>query len=904
MSKWFVILASLGYLLLLFAVAYFAEHKQKAGKSIVANPYVYALSLAVYCTAWTFYGSVGRTISNGLDFLYIYIGPTIMAPLFMVVLRKIIRISKTYRITSIADFISTRFGKNISLGIIVTVLCVVGIIPYISIQLKAINISLELLSAGNQADVLQPENWWADSTLYIAIGLSIFVILFGTRSVDATEKHEGLVAAVAFESIVKLAAFLAVGVFVTYGLFDGYSSIFQQAKDVPELKKIFTLEGEGSYMQITSVLLLSMSAILFLPRQFQVAVVENTHEKHLKKASWLFPLYLFLINFFVVAIALGGYLLLTDVSSPDTYVISLPLYANQPWLALLVYIGGFSAASSMIIVEIIALSTMISNHIVLPAFLSIEKVQENIDKSIRVFIQNSRRISIVFIMLLALLFDKLVAEKYSLVSIGLVSFTAVAQFAPAMLAGLYWKMVSKNAAVTSIIIGFVIWFYTLVVPSMVGVEMIDQQIMTDGLFGLTILRPQALFGLEGWDIIAHGFFWSIFFNSFSLFLVSFIYPPQSRELYQAELFVDIDRMEIRGEEVSVIWKETAQVEALQQLVATFIGAERTASMFESYATRRNLSLSGKADPALVGLTERLLAGAIGSAAARIMVRSVAKEKEPSIEEVLRVLQESQQIKEMNKELRKKSLELTKATEQLTKANQQLKQLDELKDEFLYTVTHELRTPLTSIRALSEIVFDNPDLPEEDRLRYLEAVIRETERLSHLITQVLSLEKYENGMQHLEARPVDLAQLLHDNLASIQALISKEQLEVKVHIASLLPTIHADPDLLSQVFYNLISNAIKHAKATIHVSAQFSDGQFCIEVTDDGKGIPLDIQELIFDKFFQAKNQTLQKPQGSGLGLAICKKIIELHHGQINVQSAPNEGATFRVILPMRINEIV
>lgn len=904
MGKLSVILASLGYLLLLFAVAYFAEFKQRKGKSIVANPYVYALSLAVYCTAWTFYGSVGRAITNGLDFLYIYIGPTLMAPLFLVVLRKIIRISKTYRITSIADFISTRYGKNISLGIIVTILCVVGIIPYISIQLKAISISLEILSAGKSGIILPAEYWWTDSTLYIAIGLAAFVILFGTRSVDATEKHEGLVAAVAFESIIKLAAFLAIGLFVTYGLFDGYISIFNQAQTIPALQQMFTLNGEGSYMQVTSVLLLSMSAILFLPRQFQVAVVENIHEKHLKKATWLFPIYLFLINFFVVAIALGGYILLNDDRSADTYVISIPLFANQPLLAMFVYIGGFSAASSMIIVETIALSTMISNHIVLPAFLSIERVQENLDKGIRTFIQNSRRISIVLIMFMALLFDKWVAEKYSLVSIGLVSFAAVAQFAPAMLAALYWKKASKNAAVAAIIIGFVVWFYTMVVPSMVGAGMIDETILNEGLYSIQILRPQSLFGLEGWDIIAHGFFWSIFFNTVTLLAVSFIFPPQSRELYQAELFVDIDRMEIRGEEVSVIWKETAQVEALQQLVATFIGAERTSSMFESYATRRNLSLSGKADPALVGLTERLLAGAIGSAAARIMVRSVAKEKEPSIEEVLRVLQESQQIKEMNKELRKKSLELTKATEQLTKANQQLKQLDELKDEFLYTVTHELRTPLTSIRALSEIVFDNPDLPEEDRLRYLEAVIRETERLSHLITQVLSLEKYENGMQHLEVRPVDIAQLLHDNLASIQALISKEQLEVKVNIASLLPTIHADPDLLSQVFYNLISNAIKHARSSIQISAQFSDGQFYIEVTDDGKGIPIDIQDLIFDKFFQAKNQTLQKPQGSGLGLAICKKIVELHRGKIQVESALGRGATFKVYLPVRLNEIV
>jgi Na+/proline symporter/signal transduction histidine kinase len=900
MSNLSVILSSVLYLLVLFGIGYYAEYRSEANKSIINNPYIYALSLAVYCTAWTFFGSVGRATTTGIEFLYIYLGPTLMAPLFWILLRKIIRISKTQRITSIADFISTRYGKNVSLGVVVTLLSVIGIIPYIAIQLKAISTSIDIVTSSTH-EITNTFNVFSDNTFYIAILLSAFVILFGTRSVDATEKHEGMVAAIAFESIIKIIAFTVVGVFVTYFLFNGFGEVLKKSAELPTFQKLFVVQDNKMYIQMFSMMILSMLAVLFLPRQFQISVVENVQEKHLNKAMWLFPLYLLLINIFVVPIAFGGSIVFSGQNlNADTYVLALPIKAHQPWLIMMVYIGGFSAASSMIIVETIALSTMISNHIVMPLLLFLSSFSKwNLERFFRLIIISSRRISIVVIILMAYLYDRTVAEKYSLVSIGLVSFTAVAQFAPAVILGIYWKQANKNAALIGILIGFAIWFYTLVVPYIVGAGFLNESIISEGLFGVTLLKPLELFGLSGFDPITHGFFWSMFFNTICFVGISLFYERNSAEIYQAEMFVDIYKYSAQSEEGSVVWKGTAFIPDLTSLLYNFIGKSRTDHLLNGYARRHkvNLTQNGKADPMLVSFAERILAGVIGSASARIMVKNIVKEEELSIDEVLKILRESQVVKETNKELRRKSLELSKATEELRIANQQLKQIDEMKDEFLYTVTHELRTPLTSIRALSEIVHDNPDIPDPEKNVYLESIIKETERLSHLITQVLNLERYESGRTQLNLSGIELGALLYDIEDSARQLLKEKKLQIHFNIQALMPLLEGDIDLLTQVFYNLTSNAIKHAQKNIQVEAGFHDSVFRIAIRDDGKGIPEELHELVFDKFFQAKNQTLKKPEGSGLGLAICKRIVEMHQGKIWIQNEQHGGANFIVEIP-------
>ena len=896
MSKAIIVVSSLLYLLVLFCIAYYAEYKQKQGKSIINNAYVYALSLGVFCTAWTYYGSVGRATTNGIGFLAIYIGPTIMASLFFPVLRKIIRITKAQRINSIADFISTRYGKNATVASVVSIFCVIGVLPYIALQLKAITISFDILT-NNMAT---SHNLLSDTTLYFTIFLAIFIIIFGTRSVDATEKHEGLVAAVAFESIIKLIAFLVAGVFVTYGIFNGFNDIFFKASHIDEFTKLFTMEGENANAGWFASILLSMVAVMFLPRQFQVGVIENVKEEHLKKAVWLFPLYLFVINIFVIPIAFGGKIIFQNMSvDADTYVLALPLHFNKPLLSMMVFIGGFSAATSMIIVETIALSTMVSNNLVMPIIFSQNKFKNTIDKSIQDTILYIRRFSILFILILAYIYDQFVAHYFSLVSIGLISFTGVAQFAPAIIGGIYWKGATQKGALASIIVGFAIWFYTLIIPSIAHAHIISDSILNNGPFEIFWLKPQALFGLEGFDSITHALFWSMFFNLSAYILFSIYSKPNPQEVYQAEVFVDIDIYQ--NPEKSNIWRGTAYMPDLYSLLENFLGKERSKNLIQNYAHRHKISIDmhAKADPRIVSFSEKILAGVIGSSSARIMVRSVTKEEELSLNEVFKILHESQQMIELNKELRKKSIELTKATDLLKEANLQLTTMDELKDEFLYTVTHEIRTPLTSIRSLAEIVHENPNLEEAERNKFLGAVVKESERLSHLITKVLNLEKYESGKQKLNLTSFNFIELVNDLYSSYELIAKDKKIKLSLQKPNSMLLLHADKDLLQQVLVNLLSNAIKFTPEDKTIQIVVSDMQTEIQVSiiDAGKGIALELHELIFDKFFQAKNQTIKKPEGTGLGLAICKRIVEMHNGKIWVESEVEKGARFTFTIP-------
>lgn len=897
MNKLFIAGCSISYLLLLFVIAYWVEQNRKKGKNILDKSWIYALSLAVYCTGWTYYGSVGRAVTNGLEFISIYLGPSIMCALFIPLLRKLLSICKTQRISSIADLISTRYGKNYTLGIIVTLCCVIGIIPYIALQLKAISSSFQLISNTGQSFGADS---WNDNTYFIAGILSVFIIIFGTRSIDASERHEGLVAAIAFESLVKLIAFLAVGIFVTYFLFNGFSSVFTSAHQAG-FREFFTLNKGFENNDWLAMILVSMLSMIFLPRQFQVSVVENTNERNIYKAIWLFPLYLFLINLFVLPIAMGGKLLLGNTVSADTYVLSLPLHFDKPILSLLVYIGGISAASGMIIVETIALSTMMSNYLVLPLIFSSKKMELNGEKTTVRNIKFSRRASIIVILLFACFYDKWIASSTSLVSIGLVSMAAVAQFAPATIGGIYSKILTRKGAIVGIVTGFLVWFYTIIIPSFVNAGFMDACIMDNGLLGMSWLKPQALFGLNSMGLLAHSFFWSILFNIGTLIAVSLITQPSRQEEYQAELFVNIYKYQgITGG--PGMWKTSANISDVNALLANFIGTTRAENILSSYAQRHKIPYNQKeADPRIIDFSEKILTGVIGSASARFLVRNIAKEEEISIDKVLSIVRESQQALELNKELKKNSLELSKAKEQLTEVNDQLMKMDVLKDEFLYTVTHELRTPLTSIRALSEILFDNPYMDEEQRQHYLEGIVKEIERLSHLITQVLNLERYESGRHKLNQTAVDISFLINGVIESINPLLKAKEIKLEYTAPSSMTLLQCDKDMIRQVLYNLVSNAIKFvpdAGGTIKIICRVEVDELCIWVMDNGKGIPEEVRELIFDKFFQAKNQTIQKPIGSGLGLAICKRIVEMHGGRIYVEPISPQGAKFVFTLPI------
>ena len=540
LSGWFIALLATAYLGLLFAVARFGDARADAGKSIISAN-VYALSVAVYCTSWTFYGSVGRATSGGLSFLTIYIGPTLML-LCVGVIIKMIRISKAQRITSIADFIASRYGKSQLLAGMVTVIAVIGVVPYIALQLKAMAASVDVLleHSGGSFQVLG-----LDSTFLIAVVLALFSILFGTRHLDATERHEGMVAAVAFESVVKIVAFMAVGIFVTYGMFGGLSDLFQKAAASADFGRLLQLDSSraGTW---TSLIILSGLAIIFLPRQFQIIVVENVDESHLKRAVWLFPLYLLLINIFVLPLALGGLLHFDGQGvNPDTFVLTLPLARGAESLALLAFIGGLSAATGMVIVETIALSTMVCNDLVMPILL--RSTGNFVDKrnDLSGLLIGIRRAAIALILLLGYIYFRAAGEAYALVGIGLISFAAVAQFAPAMFGGMYWKQGTRAGAVAGLLAGFMVWLYTLLLPSFAKSGWMPSGFVENGLFGIAWLKAQALFGLAGLDEISHCLWWSMLANIGAYVAVSLNSKPDAVEASQAERFVDVFRFDSR-----------------------------------------------------------------------------------------------------------------------------------------------------------------------------------------------------------------------------------------------------------------------------------------------------------------------------------------------------------------------
>lgn len=900
MSSLTITLCSLLYLSILFGIAFWAERRSRQGGSLLNSPYFYALSLAVYCTAWTFYGSVGRAASGGIEFLSVYIGPTLTVPLWWSVLRKIIRICKVQRITSIADFISARYGKNRGIGVMITILCVIGIIPYISIQLKAIAESFAVLSG--QSLVGPTPIWLSDQSFYMTLILAAFTILFGTRKLEATERHEGLVTAIAFESVIKLIAFVAVGVYVTYGLFDGPADIFGRAGKLPELRQHFVFHSGHSTTEWLWYIVLSMPAILFLPRQFQVAVVENVDERHLNKAMWLFPLYMFVICLFVLPLAFGGKLILNNpIDDADVYVLSLPLHFGEKGLALLAYIGGFSAGSSMIIVETTALSVMISNNLVMPLLVSRPSWQKQIGNAWSTFVINIRRLAILGMLLLAYEYYREVSHHFSLVSVGMMSFAAVAQFTPAIIGGIYWKRGSQAGARLGLILGASVWFYTLIVPTLVTAGLLPAHWMTEGPMGQGWLRPYTLFGLQGFDPISHSVFWSFFVN-IGGYVWGSLYRPQSPlDHNQAVLFVDVFEY-ARRYDSSVAWKGKVLVSDLNALLTTFFGEERATRAMERYMRKHQLNTQNYlAESRLVNYTEKLLAGAVGTASARILISSVAKEEPIALDEVIKILKVSHELLTVNKELRRKSIELEKLTAQLQEANELLKAADQQKDDFLSTVTHEIRTPITAIRALSEILHDNDEMDQETRRHFLGTIIKESERLTRLINQVLDLERIESGRNKLLMEPADMAAVIQDAVESVEQLATDKRMQLEVVNTCPDTTLVVDRDRIMQVLINLLSNAIKFCeedKGHILVRADLQGMWYVVAVADNGHGIDPRYHALIFEKFYQTQDRNTRKPKGSGLGLAITRKILELHNGSIEVESRPDQGATFIVRLPL------
>ncbi|PLX85135.1 MAG: stage II sporulation protein E [Desulfuromonas sp.] len=638
-----VALISLLYFAVLFGVAYYADRRRESGRSIISNSYIYTLSLAVYLTSWTFYGSVGRAATHGLDFLPVYLGPTLVAFTWWFLLRKMVRISKEQNIVSIADFISSRYGKSASLGALVTVIAVVGIMPYIALQLKAVSHTFDLLSSpigvlGSQVNELLPAfplHQEFDTAFAVAMVLGLFSVLFGARHLDASERHEGLVAAIALESLVKILAFVAVGLFVTFGLFDGPGDIFARfLQQFPERSGLLLLDTEKvPYTHWFTLTFISMMAFMFLPRQFHIMVIENSDEKHIQDAMWRFPAYMFLINLFVLPIALGGLLLNNgSTANADYFVIHLPLQTGHPWLAMLVFLGGFSASAGMVMVSSVALSTMILNHLIMPLILRFKIEAADLSG----LLINLKRLGILAVIFLGYLFYRLIGESYALVNIGLISFVAATQFAPALIGGLYWKHATRRGATAGLLLGFIVWFYTLLVPSFVRSGWLEADILEKGLFGIDVLRPLELFGLTGFDIWTHSLFWTMFFNLGTFLTLSILTNAEEGEREQAGKFVEVFQPQTEPTRLKRISKAPTIMEFVN-LMAKFIGEKQAHSAIAEYLGDREIdergSLSEYEIPHLKRFTEKTMAGSVGAAPARIIIENYLATRGSQMEDV-------------------------------------------------------------------------------------------------------------------------------------------------------------------------------------------------------------------------------------------------------------------------------
>lgn len=618
-----VILYVTVYMALLFAIAQMVEKRiQHKGELRSGNPWIYALSLAVYHTSWTFYGSVGFAASSGLLFLGIYAGALIGICFWWITLKRMVQAKETFRITSIADFISTRYNRSQKIAALVTLIALIGIVPYIALQLKAIISSFEIITNTPSTAGTHDLSGWVVTIFMIG-----FTIIFGVRKLDPTERHQGMIAALVAECLVKLFAFIAVGFFVTYTLFDGFGDILGRLEQA-DLDHITSFNAtDNSVSMWFTLIILSFAAIHTLPRQFHVSVVENSDRKHIKTAMWLFPAYMLLINLFVVPIAAAGLLLDLPAQNAEYFVLLLPQQAGNDTLTLLAFIGGFSAATGMIIITTMTLSTMASNHLILPTIERIPALQP-----MRSYLLQLRWIMVAMILLGSLWFAREFADSYVLVAIGLLSFVAVLQFAPALFGGLFWKKGNSLGATLGLTSGFIIWIYCLLIPTFIKHGWFSDQLLTEGPWQLTLLRPEALFGLDGLHPVTHALIWSLVFNIGSYIVGSLIFSPNKSERNLTTEFISAmhasqsRRARPTGLDSYILLQP--KLEEAKSLLSNYLNEDKAEAEVSTIA--EDLQVMDKSKITIIELVEfhrmveHVLAGSIGAASAHKAIENTIR----------------------------------------------------------------------------------------------------------------------------------------------------------------------------------------------------------------------------------------------------------------------------------------
>ncbi|PPK51203.1 PAS domain-containing hybrid sensor histidine kinase/response regulator [Marinobacter persicus] len=654
-SVWLLVVISISYISVLFFVAWAGDRHPGLYRQRTTRAHIYALSLAVYFTSWTFYGAVGRASQEGFAFLPIYLGPLLAFLFFAPLLRRIIFISKRNSSTSIADFIASRYGKSQLLGAMVAIFALFGSVPYIALQLKAIAMGFNVLSTSEAGHLELSPAAWNDSAWYITLALAVFTVLFGTRHLESTEHHRGMIQAVAFESLIKLVAFVAVGLFVGYGLFNGFGDLLNRVTQA-DLLGTLTSDGVEAPAFITQTLI-AMLAIICLPRQFHVMVVENTDHRDFQVARWAMPIYLLIASAFVLPIAAAGLLSpgLAGID-PDIIILQLPIMAGQEWLAVLAFLGGGSAAAAMVIVCSVAIATMISNEIVMPGLLKFFRPRMNRRTDLSFLLLTIRRVAIFVVLLTAYGFYRMAGADYSLTAFGLLSFAAAAQFGPALVGGILWREGNLTGATWGLGLGFLMWCYTLLLPALAATGWIPGDIIEQGLFGWEWTRPTALFGSQ-LDQLSHGILWSLGVNTMVYICLSLVTRQSIREKFQVAAF--FHEPQPKGESPQQqSWQGQIRVSDLQALADRFMGEERAKSAFRHYE-RRNATRLYAHRPAsthLMKYVERQLASVIGASTARVVLESTLTGRDMQIEDVVSIVDEASQAMTFSRELLQSAIE--------------------------------------------------------------------------------------------------------------------------------------------------------------------------------------------------------------------------------------------------------
>lgn len=864
-----LVIAALIYVGLLFVVAWAADRAAARGRTGWSDrPIVYTLSLSVYCTAWTFYGAVGNASRTGLEFATIYLGPTVVLAGSWWGLRRLVRVAKMHRVTSVADLISARFGKSNTLAALITLISLIAATPYLALQLQSISLSFAAFGPG---DVLP-----GPLDLWVAGGLAVFSILFGTRNLAADERHHGVVMAIAVEAVVKLVAFVALGVWVIWGLADGPGEVIARiaARAADPDAAGWVLRPD----RWTALIAISAAAVVTLPRMFQVLVIEPADETPLNSAAWAFPAYLTAMSLFVLPIAVIGREMLPPDASPDLYVLHLPLSQGADGLALLVFLGGLSSATSMVIISAIALATMISNHWLVPLYLAWRRAEgdDAASASLRQPLLISRRIAILAVIAAGAIYQA-VGGGQALSAMGTVAFVGVAQLLPAMLGGLLWRGATRVGAYAGIIAGSLIWLGLVFLPSL----------------GWAAERDWGPV-----DPLAATVLISLGVNTGLFIILSLVTLPDPQERLQGLSFVHAVAPDSAAVTTPPRPDGAIRAEALLTLARRIWGGDEALQFFRTEAEQQGKSgFLPDVSAGFLSRLERRLAGSVGAATAHAMLAQFAGQRPTSMAELMAVAGEAQRAQARARQLKDDSDELSRTARSLQEANDRLTALSVQKDAFLGQISHELRTPMTSVRAFSELL-KLPDLAPEDRARFAGIIHEEASRLTRLLDDLLDLSVLESGRARLSPGVVNLHDLISRAIEASSALGGSALV-----IDRDIPTEHlmvlTDGDRLLQVLINLVGNARKYCDAarpvlTIRVRRLAEATQ--IDIMDNGSGIPPDKQDLVFEKFSRLNDPA--RAGGAGLGLAISREVMAALGGSITYLPG-HEGAAFRLQLPVR-----